>query len=92
VIATVVQGEGNDKKWVAYCPKSSDHKTFETTTVVNQDWLVDEQGDYFSTVDDCSPRSSPHGNPGIRRAWLNGVVPGLRSRLEADPPLRRFLA
>jgi site-specific DNA-adenine methylase len=32
------------------------------------------------------------GNPGIRRAWLNGVVPGLRSRLEDDPPLRQFLA
>ena len=39
---------------VAYCPTSPDHKTFETTTVVNQVVLVDKEGDYISTVDDCS--------------------------------------
>jgi hypothetical protein len=54
VAATVVRGEGNDKKWVAYCPKSCDHQTFETTTVVNQVVLVDKHGDYLSTVDECS--------------------------------------
>ena len=54
VVAAVVQGNGNDKRWVAFCPQSLDHKTFETTTVVNQVVLVDEQGGYLSTVDECS--------------------------------------
>jgi hypothetical protein len=53
-VATVVEDDGYDKDWVAYCPKSADHRTFETTTVVNLVVLVDEQGDYISTVYDCS--------------------------------------
>ena len=46
--------QGGPDKWVAYCPESSDHMTFETTTVVNQVVLVDNHGDYLSTVADCS--------------------------------------
>jgi len=36
------------------CPKNPDHKTFTTTAVVCQDWLVDGEGNFIEVREECS--------------------------------------
>ncbi len=62
----VLTGKGG-LRWVAFCPKSPEHRTFDTIAVVNQDWLVDEVGEWISTIDDCSQIVS---RPDRDNQWL----------------------
>lgn len=35
------------------CPNNPEHRTFVTTVVTCQAWVVDENGDWLETLDDC---------------------------------------
>jgi hypothetical protein len=41
------------------CPKDATHKRFGTTAHVMQSWVVDEEGEYVETTNDCLEVTSP---------------------------------
>lgn len=38
----------------ATCPTSKDHKRFYTVATVQQEWVVNEYGDFIESTNDCS--------------------------------------
>lgn len=38
----------------AVCPNNREHDRFITTAQVKQDWIVDENGNFIETSDNCS--------------------------------------
>jgi len=50
----------------AICPTNPKHKTFITTAHVQQEWKVDEHGEFIEVVHECL--DTTHG-PDIGNTW-----------------------
>lgn len=50
----------------AICPNNSEHKEFNTTAHVMQDWKVDENGEWIETTEPCVQISS---KPDPQNTW-----------------------